>query len=554
MNEKLKLPIGIENYKAVKQECFYFDRTMLISEILESPESSVFLFTRPRRFGKSLMMSMLSYFFDITLSSKPLFDDMEIAKHPAFYAEINTRPVIHLNLKGLTSASAEGFFSLLRMRMADLYRKCLSPELLERLGEPLETYAQEVMSESMPEERLQLSLERLERALCEIYGKTVVVLIDEYDAPLTEARENGYYERAQLFFKNFLGNALKGNDCVYKAVLTGVNQIAHASIFSDLNNLVVNNLLSGKNEYFGFAEGEVATLLSRFEFKRDLSEVREWYGGYRFQNQEVYNPWSILNFVSNHFQYRPYWVNTGSYSVLKGLLLEVGQQNIQELYSLLNGGAVIAPVRSSLSFANKGDSVSLYSLLLFSGYLTYEALPVIGEYSLFVPNREVRESLNSEILAEYAKDDQIRRLYEIKKALESGSNERFEQLFSDYLLSSFSAYDLNSEKTYQTILVTLSSMLFDDAIVKSEVNAGEGRCDISILDKGNRYCYVIELKYRKNRPSEDSLSDSAKSALAQILGNRYYEEAKTRGVPAIHLYGMAFSGKRVKVESMSLPS
>ena len=553
MSELLKLPIGIENYKTVKQECFYFDRTMLISEILESPESSVFLFTRPRRFGKSLMMSMLAYFFDISLSSEPLFEDMEIARHPSLYREINSRPVIHLNLKGLTSNDAEGFFSLLKMRMADLYRKCLKAELLEKLDEHQKSYALEIMSESMGEERLQLSLERLESALCDIYGKAVVVLIDEYDAPLTEAKEKGFYERAQLFFKNFLGNALKGNDCVYKAVLTGVNQIAHASIFSDLNNLIVNNLLSGRNEYFGFTEEEVATLLSRFEFKKDLAEVREWYGGYRFQNQKVYNPWSILNFVSNHFQYRPYWVNTGSYSVLRGMLLEAGQQNIQELYSLLNGETVIVPIRSSLSFGHKGDSVSLYSLLLFSGYLTYDVLPIVGEYMLSVPNREVRESLNSEILSEYAKSDQIRRLYEIKNALASGSNSKFEQTFSDYLLSSFSAYDLNDEKTYQTILVTLSSMLFNDAIVKSEVNVGEGRCDISILDKKNAYCYVIELKYRKNRPSDDSLRDTAKSALGQILKKHYFEEAKARGVPKIHLYGMAFSGKRVKVESMSLP-
>lgn len=553
MNERLKLPIGVENYKTVKQECFYFDRTMLISEILESPESSVFLFTRPRRFGKSLMISMLAYFFDISLSSKPLFEDMEIAKHPSLYREMNSRPVIHLNLKGLTSNDVEGFFSLLKMRMADLYRKCLSAELLEKLDERQKSYALEIMSESMGEERFQLSLERLESTLCAIYGKPVVVLIDEYDAPLTEAKEKGYYERAQLFFKNFLGNALKGNDCVYKAVLTGVNQIAHASIFSDLNNLIVNNLLSGRNEYFGFTEEEVTTLLSRFEFKKDLTEVREWYGGYRFQNQKVYNPWSILNFVSNHFQYRPYWVNTGSYSILRGMLLEVGEQNIQELYSLLNGETVIVPIRSSLSFAYKGDSVSLYSLLLFSGYLTYDALPIVGEYSLSVPNREVRESLNSEILSEYAKAGQIRRLYEIKNALASGSNSKFEQTFSDYLLSSFSAYDLNDEKTYQTILVTLSSMLFNDAIVKSEVNAGEGRCDISILDKKNVYCYIIELKYRKNRPSDDSLRETAKSALGQILKNRYYEEAKARGVSKIHLYGMAFSGKRVKVESMSLP-
>ena len=552
MNGLLQLPIGIEDYRYVKQRCFYVDRTMLLSEILESPESSAFLYTRPRRFGKSLMISMLENFFDMDRSSAPLFEDTEIAKHPTYYEEMNSRPVIHLNLKGLTAKTEEDFLSLFKTRMSDLYRACLNEGDLAKLEDRQREYALDVIDEKLDANHLQASLTRLEGYLHSAKGKTVVVLVDEYDSPLLEAKDHGYYDFAQRFFRNFLGNALKGNESLYKAVLTGVNQIAHASIFSDLNNLIVNNVLGGKKEYFGFAEDEVRSLLSYYGYRGDFEAVKQWYGGYRFQQQIVYNPWSILNFIFNGFLFRPYWVNTGSYSVLKDLLLHVAQQDIESLYALLRGEIVVSEIRHSLSFQTEEDVVSLYSSLLFCGYLTYETTPIVGQYALKVPNQEVKESLNSEILTDLSKQTQFSRIYAIREALINDAPERFEKLFSDYLLSSFSAFDLSSEKAYQIILVTLSSIMFGEAIVKSEANVGDGRCDLSILDKNNRYCYIIELKYRKNRPTDDSIQSSAQAALNQALRNRYYEEAKMRGVPVIRVYGIAFSVKRLKMVSTTL--
>ena len=548
----LQLPIGIDDYRHVKEKCFYFDRTRFIKEIHDSPDSSVFLYTRPRRFGKSLMVSMLSYFYDIRLESSSLFKDMAVASVPEVYATMNSLPLIHLDLKGLTSPTEEGFYLSLSIRISDLYRDLVDGEIQGKLDDSQREYVRDAIMEKLDRAHLSASLLRLSQYLFLAHGKPCLILIDEYDAPLQEAKENGYYESVQGFMRAFLGNALKGNPHLFKAVLTGVTQIAQGSIFSDLNNLVVNNILGGREEYFGFRKEETERILSYYGYKGSLEEVREWYGGYCFQNEVVYNPWSILNFISNGFLFQPYWVNTGSYSSIRRAVRGLDSTDSESLFAILGGEVVLSPLRHSISFSSPMDGEMLYSLLAYSGYLSAKRTPIIGQYELSIPNREVGASFRSEILGELTDSTSLGRLYKIGRALSENDPEGFESAFSDYLLSSFSYLDLTSEKSYQIMVLTLSSLLFENCIVRSENLVGEGRCDISILDKDNRYGYILELKFRKNRPSEASLLSSAKAALGQALRLRYFEEARNRGIKRIYVYGMAFSGKRVKVASKSL--
>ncbi|MBO4541519.1 MAG: AAA family ATPase [Bacilli bacterium] len=550
--EKLLLPIGIEDFRFVREKCFYVDKTMFLGEIINAPESSVCFYARPRRFGKSLMLSMVSYFYDLDDSSYSLFENTEVSHRGDWMKQMNSRPVVRLNLKGLMAESLESFYSLMRLKMSDIYQECLLGKDLSSLHEEEQSFLHTIIEKKESEEELQVSLERLLRYLDKIRGITPVLLIDEYDAPLQSAVENGYLNHAQNFMKNYLGNALKGNKHLHKAVLTGVSQIAHASIFSGLNNLAVNNILGTKNEFFGFKESEVNNLLDYYGYKEDRKELREWYGGYHFQNETVYNPWSVLNFVANSFSYRPYWINTGSYSVLKSYLLQSDGDTFASLTNLLRGERSLVSLKESLSFDEMGSEPSLFSLLVYSGYLTSLPTPLIGKYEVYVPNREVKESFVSEVVGEFAKGKQLEKIVGMKRSLLNHDDEGFEKALTDYLLSSFSYFDLNSEKAYQIILITLSSLLFEDAIVKSEVNEGAGRCDILIRAKNNDYCYILELKHRKNRPTDESLLQSAKAALKQISANDYWEEARKLSVKRISLYGMAFAGKRVKIASKTI--
>lgn len=548
----LLLPIGIDDYRHVKQSCFYFDRTRFLKEIHDSPTSSVFLYTRPRRFGKSLMMSMVSYFYDIRLSSAPLFDGMAVSSLPEVYSEMNSCPVIHLDLKGLGFSNEEEFYSSLAMRMADLYRDLIDEKVKDVLDSSQKEYVASIEKEEADKARLSASLLRLSHYLCSAYDKSVFILVDEYDAPLQEAKENGFYDSVQLFMRSFLGNALKGNPHLNKAILTGVTQIAQASIFSDLNNLIVNNIIGGREEFFGFKQEETTEILSYYGYKGSLEEVKEWYGGYRFQGEEVYNPWSILNFISNGFLFQPYWVNTGSYLTIRRAIEEIGSKNSNGFLSLLQGDAVFADFRHSISLSSSLDGPALYSLLAYSGYLSALRTPIIGRYVFQIPNNEIKACFRSEILSGLTDSSSLSRLYEIGRALSQNDPKAFENAFSDFVLTCFSYLDLTSEKAYQIMIVTLSSILFENCIVKSERDAGKGRCDIMILDKKDQYCYILELKYRKNRPSESSLLSSASLALEQAIDLRYYEEAKRRNIPKIFVFGMAFSGKRIKVVSKSI--
>ncbi len=547
---KLQIPIGIEDYKALKQNSYYVDKTHILKRIIDAPTSTVFLFTRPRRFGKSLAISMVESFFILGEDNSSYFANTKIAREGEDYLKYqNALPVVHLNLKRIDAKDYKEFLSMLSLDISSLYKDAIKRYGLSKDNRP---WIDNLLEEKADETLLKTSLDRLLRIINEDTGKSTIVLIDEYDSPLEKAYRCFYYEECQNFMKVFLGDVLKGNRFLEKAMVTGVSQIAHSSIFSDLNNLRVNTVLSGNDpEYFGFEEEEVKGLLDYYGCTTSLSEIRNWYGGYLFQNTMAFNPWSILSFIDNGGTFDAYWTNTGSYSLLKDTVATLADEPYGNLLKLSKGESLVANIRKNIVLGEeKSDVSALYSMLVFAGYLSASLLTPPNLYSVKVPNEEIRQALQREIIAYNGESQLLPILASLRDAFLREDDERIKEVLSQYVLASFSYFDLSCEKIYQIIVVTVISLLFQDAIVKSEVNEGQGRCDLFVRSKNNsRFAFVVEFKYRKGKKSGEELLNSAKTALKQIKANDYVEEALRTTSGSIYAYGMAFSGKKIEVIS-----
>jgi len=544
-----KIHIGIEDFKIIKENYYYVDKTLFLNEIIDSSESSVMLFVRPRRFGKSLMLSMVDYFFNDKYNSKDLFLDTKIySSRNDLNNYMNKINVIHLNFKAISSNSFEDFISRMKEKTIDLYIQQIKNLNFNDLDNYYKEYINKIINNNFTYNDLIISLDRLLFLVYKLNNKKSLILIDEYDAPIQNSFNNNYFDEVRNFFRDYLGSALKGNEYLYKAILAGVNQVAQTSIFSDLNNLYVNNVLSNNEEYFGFTEIETKQLLDYYNYKDDFSKILLWYGGYKFQNEFVVNPWSIMYFIKNNFEFKNYWSNTGSYIFINEALSYITNNSYQSLYSLLDDDVVVAIIKETMAFNDLNELNTLYSLLLFSGYLTYEKSIIPGQVLLKIPNNEIKESFKEEILIKYVKNDQIVNLYKLKKAFIEGNEDIIGNIISDYFLTCFSYYDLSSEKIYQIIMVTLLASMFDECIVKSEVNEGLGRCDIFLRSKNNNdLAIVIEIKRLASYKTETILNNSALTALKQIKKKNYLEEALKLKSKKIIAYGIAFTGKHSKV-------
>lgn len=544
-----KNPLGIEDFKTLKRECYYVDKTKLVSRIIHAPKSSVFLFTRPRRFGKSLALSTIETFYNDREDSRPFFDDTLLAKEdPLYGTEISSHPVLHINLKRCEGESYPEFLRLFQYDLSRLAKKVCRSYNIEAKDEWLRLLVDERCDETL----LKTALDRLVDLLYEETGRESVVLVDEYDLPLQKGYDNGYFEQVQSFIKVFLGDVLKGNSHLYRSVVTGVTEIAHASVFSDLNNLRVNTILSNtEEEFFGFSQSEVSALLQAFETSASLEQLREWYGGYRFQGFPIFNPWSILSFIENKGQFDLYWSNSGSNSLIKRAVSSLSGGDKGEIYRLLSEESISVNVDKTIQLGKKGEGMdALYSLLIHSGYLSASPLLPPSLYSVSIPNKEIASCFRNEILEFNGKTPLLSALLGLKEAIEQGKTSKIEEVLSRYILACFSYFDLSAEKIYQIILTTIMALLFDGANVKSEVIEGEGRCDIYIQGKrGYPFSYVIELKKRNGKKSREELQKTAEVALQQILKKNYCEDALRDGSEQVFAYGFAFSGKNVAVKS-----
>ncbi|WP_052193881.1 AAA family ATPase [Cetobacterium sp. ZOR0034] len=529
---KKNLPLGVDDFKEARENDFYLvDKSMFIDELLEK-KSKVTLLPRPRRFGKTLNMSMLKYFFDIENkeSNKTLFNNLAItATDKMIY--FGEYPVIYISLKDIK---------------VDNWELCLN-----KLGLLLKSEATK-HGLSLGEERAEQenALLTLSAALYKKYDKKVIILIDEYDTPLVTAYSQGYYNDAIFFFRNFLSAGLKGNPYLEFSVLTGILRIAKESIFSGLNNLTVSSLLDSDFNHFGLTEDEVVELLKYYELEYEVEDVKKWYNGYKFGKSCVYNPWSIINFASKN-ELNSYWVNTSDNSLIKELLNKNDSKVFEELELIFKGDTIWEAISENIIFDDLNNINTIWSLMLFSGYLTYEEARVssitgLKSYSLKIPNAEIKSFFRQSFIEVYTKGD-VHFYGTMMEDLFLGNLNSFTSKFKKMYLSAISYHDsADSEKYYHHFMLGLLLTLGDKYTITSNRESGYGRYDIALEPKDKRnYGLIFEFK----TSDKDSIEEKAREALAQINEKKYDVSMKNNGVLKIIKIGMAFSGKDVAIES-----
>ena len=540
---KKAVPVGIEDFERIINEDYYYvDKTMLIEELLIN-RAPVTLFTRPRRFGKTLNMSMIKSFFDIKNKeeNKKLFQNLYI-ENSDFFEEQGAYPVVYISLKGIKADTWESSFFLIKSLISSIYNEF--EYIREKLNESqLESFNKIWLKKDDGEYRN--ALKNLTSFLYEYYKKEVILLIDEYDSPLINAYEYGFYDEAVLFFKLFYGEALKTNPYLRMGIMTGIIRVIKAGIFSDLNNLKVYSILEKEySDFYGFTQEEVEKALKNFNIEYELPEVKAWYDGYRFGNSDVYNPWSILNFIQSE-ELRPYWIETSGNFLINDILKNVSTETIEILEHLFNGISMEENIsgNSDLSVLMREDEI--WELLLFSGYLTIDEK--IGEsyedvYTLRLPNREVKEFFRKKFIDVNFGESTFRKSME---ALKKNNIKDFEKYLQNILLKSTSFHDTKSEIFYHGLILGMMFYLDRDYIVKSNEESGLGRYDVSIepRNKNNR-AYILEFKVTKN---EEDLEKESKEAIEQIISKKYDTSLKERGLKEIVFLGIAFCGKLLKV-------
>ena len=546
-----RIPLGIDDYEAVCQNCYYVDKTNIIATLANLPEGTSLLFTRPRRFGKSLMLSMLQAFFEESEKDKTsLFQDKKIYQNKEIMRDAFQRfPVVHLNLKNAIGSTYEDLVHKIREAISGEYERHSSLLESKELSEKDKAYFRSVLDETASDLDYTSSLLKLTAFLEKSQGIKAVVLIDEYDAPAHYAYQNGFYEPAILFLKQLFSSVLKSNPSLHFAILTGVLQIAKESLFSGLNNLITNSVLSANmDEGFGFVEEETSELLKYYGYQDSLDEIRKWYGNYHFGNAVVYNPLSVLSFLQSGGVYATYWNNTADNTVLGSVIEKM--DSVDSLLPLIGHQSISSPIDIALSYQDLDSRPeNVISFLLASGYLTIKERLGDFLYSLAFPNKEIESVFQREISLRYIPQNDFPVLLSMKKAFETGDIKVLESVLEKYLLSTFSCYEVGKEKNYQIMLSTSLSLIFENCIVKNEVNAGTGRADILVyFPKPHAPSFVIEIKALRSNASQDRIKNYALRAIRQIKENEYLDELKPFSPSFVELYGIAFYKKRVHIE------
>ena len=539
-----KLPIGLSDFKKlIEGNYYYFDKTNFIDEIIKDG-SEVKLFTRPRRFGKTLNMSMLKYFFDIKEAdeNRKLFKDLYIEKTESF-KEQGQYPVIFLSLKDLKADNWEK----IEIGIKDLLQEVFSEHkyLIKELDEFDLSLLKKIINKEVELEALKSSLKFLTKILYEKYDKKVVVLIDEYDAPLVSAYHNKYYEKAKDFFKTFYSSVLKDNVYLQMGVMTGIIRVIKAGIFSDLNNLSTYTILSDMyTDSYGLTEEEVKKALIDYNLEYEMGDVKDWYDGYRFGKSEVYNPWSILNFLQFK-ELRAYWVDTSGNDLINDVLKIVRKDIVRDLKKLFDGKGLKQNLSGTSDLSRLLSEEEIWELMLFSGYLTIQEKIDYKNYILRLPNKEVEELFKDSFLERYF--GRGNKLTDLIDALIENRIEDYEETLQDILLKSVSYNDTKkgNEAFYHGFILGMSLYLEGEYIVKSNIESGLGRYDVSIEPKNkNKRGYILEFKATDN---VDKLEEISKEALEQIEEGKYSSSLKQTETKEILYLGIAFCGKQIKV-------
>ena len=546
------MPVGLDNFREmIAREYYFVDKTKFIKELLDS-NAMVTLITRPRRFGKTLAMRMLQEFFDINAAGRDTFKGLNISRAGEKYKQHRGKyPVIFLQLKNVAAGDFEKSFAFLKAIIARLYREYAFLEESPALtGDEKEYYVRVRRGrEHCTYDDLAMSLGNLTDMLYRHYGIRPIVLIDEYDAPIQHAWEDGYYEDMIRFMRQFYSEVLKGNDALEFAVLTGVLRVAKESIFSGLNNLKVCSVLSGEySDIFGFTGEEVAKMAVDLQQEDKMPEIKAWYDGYTFGGTEIYNPWSVIMYFDAGCKPAPYWVNTSGNGIVKQMFKFSGQEGADDLQSLMDGGSVFKQLREGVVYANIGDRIDdLYSILLMTGYLKCVGLmeKLYGEEAeLRIPNKEIRSLFGREILENFIAAGSVSRLGRMLDAMVSGHGDIFESVLSGIVRNNVSYHDAaNGESFYHGMMLGFCVLLKDTHIVQSNRESGYGRFDLALIPTDRRY-YGVILEF-KRAADEAQLEEKALEALAQIEELSYIAEFEQRQIEKVWKYGIAFCGKKV---------
>lgn len=554
-----KLPIGIENFEEMRREDFYYvDKSHVIEQLL-TQWGKVNLFTRPRRFGKSLNMSMLQSFFEIG-KDKTLFDGLRISDNQELCEKYQRKfPVVSVSLKGINGATYEEARRFLIKTINEEARRLSVLSDSTELDETDHELLTQLKKKEMTNDSLVYSIRELTELLEKHYGRKVIVLIDEYDVPLAKANENGYYDEMVLLIRNLFENALKTNSSLKFAVLTGCLRIAKESIFTGLNNFKVYSITDKSfDETFGFTDAEVRELLRYYGQEKYYETVKEWYDGYRFGNVDVYCPWDVINFCSDHLadpglEPKNYWANTSGNSVISHFIDSVGKpQKLtrMELEQLVNGGIVQKEINSELTYKELYSSIdNLWSTLFMTGYLTQRGESSGNRYNLVIPNREIRNIITNHILKmfkENVKDDG-KTVSDLCDALLNKNPEKVELIFTEYMKKTISIRDTfarkpTKENFYHGLLLGILGFK-ENWSVMSNRESGDGFGDILIRIEDEDVGIVIEVKYA----DDGNLQGECEKALQQIIDIRYTEALEQEGIHTIIKYGIACYRKKCKV-------
>lgn len=550
---KLPLPIGISDYRLASSSYYYIDKTMMIKDFIDE-RPMVSLFTRPRRFGKTLNMDMLRVFFEKTdADTSVYFKDKKIwACGEEYRAYQGKYPVIYVTFKDVKCENWESTYDLICQILRNEVQRHI--ELLDsnQITPYDKKYLEGVLDGSASEIDMAMLFMNLSRMLDAHYNKAPIIIIDEYDTPIQQGHTLGYYDKVIAFMRNLFSGGLKDNKHLSFGFLTGILRVAKESIFSGLNNLVINSVLDNKySAYFGFTPDEVREIAAYYGVSQKYDEICEWYDGYRFGNSEIFNPWSVINYFNNECKPKAFWLSTGSNDIIGEIIAQADQDIYDKLTSLISGNTIVSYIDTSVIYPQiKQNPSAIYSFLLVAGYLN--AVKVESSYGvdfmceLALPNKEISFVYNKEILQKLNHIIPQSMAISIQEAIYSGDSKRIQVLIHSLLLQSASSFDTAGENFYHGFMLGLCAML-SNSYTTSNRESGEGRYDLQMMPVDRKLPGIlIELKAEKNC-TEGELKKLSEAALQQINDKKYDTEMVNRGVKTIYKYGVAFSGKNVQV-------
>lgn len=551
----LPLPVGVSDYRLASTEYYYIDKTMMLKDFIDE-RPMVTLFTRPRRFGKTLNMDMLRTFFEKTNEdTSEYFKDKKIWEQGEYYRSFQGKyPVIFITLKDVKHNSWDNTFANIGSIISSEYCRHSDLSKSPKLDKKQKDFYDKMVSEKFSAVDLERSLLYLSEMLKKHYGEGAVIIIDEYDTPIQSGHTNGFYDDVIAFMRNLLSGCFKDNKSLAFGFLTGILRVAKESIFSGLNNLTINSVLDNKySEYFGFTANEVKEMAAYYSASDKFDEVCKWYDGYRFGKTDIFNPWSVINYFSNDCEPRAFWLSTGSNDIIGEIIKEADNEIYERLSSLVNGGSFTTYIDTSVIYPQiKNNPSSIYSFLLMAGYLKVvkSSVSISGDFmcEVALPNKEISLVYRKEILQKLENLIPQATAIAVEEAIFSGNGEKLRDIISNFLIQSVSAFDAAGENFYHGFMLGVCA-LFGNSYVTSNRESGDGRYDIALSPKvSNLPGIIVELKAEKNC-NENNLQELAKTALKQINDKKYDTELKSKGVKMIYKYGVAFSGKHVAVEA-----